>query len=812
MGADMADLNADGYPDLFVTDMLPKHEVRLKTVTSFDSWQRYRAYVRDDYWHQFTRNTLQLNRGPTPESPVHFSEVGRFSGVEASDWSWGALIADFDMDGERDLFVANGIVQDLTNADYLVEIRDEATMKELTGENYVDWETLIDMIPSNPIPNHMFAGSENVLFHDVTTEWGLGYPGFSNGSAYGDLDNDGDLDLVVNNLNMEPFVYRNRAERRHPRRRGLQLELTGAPPNTHAVGAQATAWADGRKWFVEQQPARGFQSSVDPVLHLGFGEVESLDSLVVRWPGGQRTTLHDVELGSRLKLAYYDTEPASEPDAQSARTVLDRLDPTALGLTWSHRENLYNDFSRQPLLFHMRSTEGPPACTGDVNGDGRPDLFLGGAKGQSGAVFAQIPGGGFKQMEQSALDSDGESEDTDCVFFDAEGDLDLDLFVASGGSELPASSSLLLDRLYLNDGAGGFKHSEEFSISTPRGFEPTGAVAAADVDSDGDVDLFVGARLQPFAFGHAADAHLLFNDGAGAFREVTDSRAPELRAVGLVTDAAWADVDSDGDPDLLVVGEWMPVAVFVNEAGLLSRRDLHSGSGWWQSLAVADLDADGDVDIVAGNHGLNSRFRASSAEPVEMWTDDFDRNGSVEQIVAVYRDGARYPMALRHDLVGQLPNLVRTYPTYASFAGRTIQEIFSEEQLASAVYLRATQLASVVGYNDGSGHFTFEPLPFEAQLAPMYGIEVADINGDLTPEIMIGGNLYEAKPEVGRYDASWGAVLQVTPEGLRSMPAAETGFWLEGQVRRLTSLETDGGRLLIAARNNDSLAVFGHAE
>lgn len=768
------------------------------------------------------------------------------------------MIADFDLDGVRDLFVANGIYQDLTNADYLVKIRDDRMMNELITGNHVDFERLIDMIPSNPIPNHMFAGSSDLRFTDVTDAWGLSQPSFSNGSAYGDLDNDGDLDLVVNNVNMEAFVYRNRAGQMHPDRAWLQVELESPPPNTFAVGAQVTAWSGVRQWYVEQHPVRGFQSTVDHTLHFGLGsEIPSgrLDSLVIHLPDGRSHTLTNVDANQRLVISARSHEDPGEARVRSSASVtrfqtpatvsqattdvesrlvpaadrrappgvlqvgdmpfLHAVDPADLGLEWRHRENVFNDFERQPLLFHMRSTEGPAVCTGDADGDGREDLYLGGAKDQPGSVFVQNRNGGFREMPQTALENDSISEDTDCAWFDADGDGDLDLYVAGGGSEFPASSSALIDRLYVNDGNGRLDRSDQQMISASGGFEPTGAVAAADFDADGDVDLFVGARMRPFAHGAPADGHLLVNDGNGQFEVATDAQAGDLKGLGMITDARWADVDGDGDFDLLVAGEWMPLTLFENQSGTLIKQagaGLEQTTGWWNAIELADLDADGDLDLIAANHGLNSSFRASPEEPLQMWIDDFDDNGSIEQVVAIYREGRQYPLALRHDLVDQIPFLEEKYPTYESFAGQTIHDVFSQEQLRDAIHLQAVELRSVVGLNDGQGNFRIEALPDEAQLAPMYGIAVSDVTSDGRREILLGGNLYETKPQVGRYDASYGVVLAVDTAGLQTLPFARSGFWVTGPVRRLAVLPFDGGSLLVVARNNDSLKTFTYGD
>ena len=808
MGADMADLNGDGYLDLFVTDMLPATDFRLKTVSAFDSWARYSAYVRDDYYHQFTRNTLQMNRGMAPGSTVRFSEAGRKFHVDASDWSWGALIADYDHDGMRDIFVANGIYRDLTNADYLEAVREEDTRDILTRENYVDWKTLIEMIPTQPIPNHMFAGRPAGYFEDMTEAWGLASPGFSNGSSYADLDLDGDLDLVINNAGGPPMLFRNRATDHFPKRRWLQIELIGLLPNTQGIGAQISAWHDKELWYIEQQPVRGFQSSVDPVLHLGLGpDVKELDSLVIRWSSGKVAMHESIRTNQRLvfREPFDLARPSPAPQSVRHEPLLIPVDADSIGLEWKHTENTFSDFDQQPLLFHMRSTEGPAICKGDLNGDGQDDLYLGGARNQPGAVFVQTEQGIFEEVSQSVLEEDAITEDTDCVWVDVDGDGDQDLFVASGSSELPGSSSALLDRLYLNDGSGLLIKDESLIGLATRGFPVTSTVCPLDFDLDGDTDIFLGGRLRPFAYGLPASSQLLLNDGNGNLTDATSRLAPDLESVGLVTDAACTDFNGDDRPDLLLSGEWMPLTLLQNDHGAFASAaaGLENTSGWWQSILALDLDEDGDMDFIAGNHGLNSRFKA----PVDMWVGDFDRNGSIEQVFARTIDGLLYPWHLRHDLVRQIPHLVRKFPTYASYAEAAVQDIFSEEELNRASHLSVSELRSMIGINDGNGNFTLRPAPEEMQLSPVYGL--ADIHTQKGKLILAGGNLHEVKPEAGRYDASYGTAL-ILPS-LEPLPWSESGFFVEGQIRKILTINVHGRTLIVVARNNNTLRIFEHA-
>jgi len=813
MGADIADINHDGYPDIYVTDMLPEPDDRFKTKTAFDSWDRYRQKVDNGYHHQYTRNVLQLNRGDGS-----FSEVGRLAGVEATDWSWAALMADLDHNGHTDIFVANGIYQDLTDQDYITFYSNpERFQAVLDDEQPV--EVLFEPIPSVPVPNYAFSGGDGLEFTNRAAEWGLGEASFSNGSAYGDLDNDGDLDLVINNVNMEAFVYRNRtAGRGSEKANWLSVRLEGSPPNTHGVGAQLSVWSGGRLWWREQIPQRGFQSSVDPRLHVGLGGAQTVDSLQVVWPDGSGQRLYDVGVNQRLVLRQSEAQPTGTGGGQelSAGPFPPMLKQAGqAGPEWSHRENEFVDFDRDRLLFHMRSTEGPAACAGDVDGDGFDELYLGGAKNQPGSLWKAAGDGRWQQISAPVLAADSPSEDTGCVFFDADGDGAPDLYVASGGSEFSSSSAALADRLYLNT-EQGWQASQGLEPVTR--FMPTGAVAAGDVDGDGDMDLFVGERMQPFAFGLPVDGRLLENEGGGRFRDVTARWAPQLEQSGMFTGGQWVDADGDGDLDLVTAGEWMRIELHRNllaESGAprleaaTAAAGLDSTRGWWNELVVGDVDGDGDMDLVGLNHGLNSRFSASRERPVSLWVNDFDRNGSIEQILSVWNGPASYPVVLRHDLVEQLPGLKKKYLKYEAYKEQTMEDIFTPQQLERALRLEAYTLASRVFWNDGSGSFSSRELPVRAQFAPMYAGLAGDVSGDGAPELLVGGNLWEATPQAGRYDASRGVMLRAAGSGqMESIPDARSGFVVEGQLRGLLQVRTPEGPRVIAVRNNDRPVWF----
>jgi len=806
MGADMADFNNDAHADIFVTEMLPGDHERLKTVTTFENWDRYQLNIRNDYYHQFTRNMFHLNNADGT-----YSEIGRLAGVEATDWSWGALIFDMDNDGWKDIFVANGIAGDLTNQDYIQFFSDENIIKEIIKGDKVDYQKLIDAIPSNKIANYAFANNRDFSFTNKAAEWGLDTPSFSNGAAYGDLDNDGDAELVVNNVNMEAFVYENRASELHPENHYIKFELQGEGKNPFAFGTKITIKHGKHQFYVEQMPVRGFESTVDPRPHVGVGPLAQLDSIIVAWPDGKQTLLTNVATDTVLHLAQANgQQPMAAGDSGHTSALFEKVANSESALPYIHQENPFVDFDRERLLFHMLSTEGPNMAKADVNNDGLADCFIGGAKNSPGALFIQLPNGKFQQRPQPDFEKDKASEDMDACFFDADGDGDQDLYVASGGNEFSSVSSALLDRLYLNDGIGNFRKSPE---ALPfQKFESTGAVKAADYDQDGDIDLFVATRLKTLQYGAAGNAYLLQNDGKGRFLEVSGTDAPEFRNLGMVTDAQWQDIDQDGDLDLIVVGDWMPITLFSNDAGkfsLVNAAGLVKSDGWWNVIKPADFNNDGKIDFVLGNHGLNSRFKASKEKPVTLYLNDFDNNGTAEQIVSIYFGEEAYPLVLRHDLVMQMPYLKKKYLKYESYKDQKVQDIFTAEALKNAVTKKVHQLKSVVLINKGGFEFEVRELPVEAQFSPIYGIITADFDGDGKEDILTGGNLHNVKPEVGRYDASYGLLLTGNGDGsFRAVPSTESGIRLSGEVRDFKMMKVGKENWLIVVKNDAPLEVF----
>ncbi len=806
MGLDIADVNNDGWPDIYVADMLPDDERRLKTTSSFATWDRLQGDVRNGFHYQFTRNMLHLNNGNGT-----FSDIGQLAGVARTDWSWSVLMADLDLDGYKDIYVTNGLAKDETSQDYIAFLANRETMVQATSSGRVDFRRLIDAMSSTKLPNYAFHNRGDLTFSNESAAWGLDTLSFSNGAAYGDLDGDGALDLVVNNVNQEAFVYRNNA-RTLTQNRFLQVRLEGAGANRFAIGAKVTLWSGTRQFFQELEPTRGFQSSVDYILTFGVGQRDTLDSVKVEWPGreGRVSLLTKVATNQRLTVRQSEAVVPRAPSPQSLTPLFTDV-TDQVGLPYTHRENEFVDFDREPLIPKLLSTEGPMVAVADVNGDGLDDMFIGGAKGQAGRLLVQRPDGRFVSTNEKLLEQDRLSEDLGAVFFDADGDGRPDLYVVSGGSEFASSRDpALQDRLYLNDGRGRFRKAIG---SLPPEDVSGSRVVAADYDGDGDVDLFVGGRVVPWHYGEAPRSLLLQNDGHGHFTDVTKRLAPELERVGMVTDAEWRDVDGDGRPDLIVVGEWMPITIFRNAGGgklvRLKTTGLEHSEGWWNRIVAGDFTGKGRVDFIVGNLGLNTRLHASEAEPTAMYVKDFDGNGVTDQIVSVYNHGTSYPIALRDELITALPYLRPRYPRYADYAGQTVTDIFSPAELAGATVKQAHTFATALVRNNGDGSFTLVPLPLEAQLAPVYGILAQDLDGDGKPDLLLAGNFDGVQPEIGRMSASYGLALRGDGMGrFTPLPAAQSGFAVPGQARDIQRVRTRGGDLYLVARNNDRPLIF----
>ncbi len=803
MGADMADINNDGFSEIFVTDMLPEPDERIKTVTTFDSWDRHQFIKSSGYWNQFTRNTLQLNNGNST-----FSEIGRLVGVEATDWSWGALMFDFQNDGNKDIFVANGIYQDLTDQDFLQYVTQDEVINQIASPGSVDFQKLIDFIPSVPVSNYAFENRGDLDFKNKTEVLGLSKPSFSNGSSYGDLDNDGDYDLIVNNVNMKAFVYRNNTDILYPKNSYVKIKLVGNKNNVNAIGSSVTLYSGKSKYYLEQMPIRGFQSTVDNNLIFGVGENINIDSLLIRWHDGSYSIKYNILKDTLTSININDESLLSSINIENDKKVFSDLSNQYINHI--HKENNFVDFDRDRLLFHMSSSEGSCICEGDINNDGFNDLYIGGAKGSSGSMYL-YNNSKFIKYNMPLLAQDKESEDTDCVFFDANSDGFLDLYVTSGGNEFSVYSTELRDRLYFNK-KNFFIKSEQI---LPAGlFESSSVVKNIDIDKDGDQDLFVGTRLIPQKYGLPSNGYILENDGEGNFNNVTDSIAPELNKIGMITDASFIDYENDGDSDLLVVGHWMPIKLLENNNGVFKIKKsnkLDNTNGWWNTIEVQDINDDGFDDFIVGNHGNNSRFRASLTKPISMYVNDFDDNNSIEQVIFQYNGDSSYTVSLRHDLVMQMPTLKKKYLKYNSYKNQTVNDIFPFSKIKSSqtnyVYNLKTSL-----FINNRGDFNSVELPIQSQFSTVHAIEIEDVNQDGFKDIILGGNLYDVKPEVGRYDANYGQLF-LGGKDLKFNPLSslKSGLLFKGQVRDFSKINSiDDKNLLLVLNNNDTLQTYSY--
>ena len=806
MGADMSDINNDGNSEIFVTEMLPIRHDRIMSKTVYDSWDKYKFSLDQGYYHQFSRNVLQLNNGNGS-----FSDISRIAGVDATDWSWGALIFDMDKDGLKDIFVANGIYKDLLDQDYVNFMANPSIISNMikTEKNVIT--KLIDMIPSEPIPNFAFKNLGNLSFDNVSNSYGFSEPTFSNGSAYGDLDNDGDLDLVLNNVNMNSFVYENLSEKFNPDKNFLSFTLEGEGKNSKAIGSKVILHHNNKIYYQELNPMRGFQSSVDYRLFFGLDTLSSIDTIKIIWPNQNESLLTNVNTNQNIYINQITSNKKIKEKSHFEKKVLFNEVADDYGIDFIHKENDFVDFDRQRLLFTMSSNETPCLCKGYINLDSLEDFFVGNSKGYSSAIFIQKSNGKFDKIEKP-FEPNKNSEDTDCVIFDANNDGINDIYITSGGNEFNEFSTDLFDRLYFGDGKGEFIKSEQtFPLKMP--FQSTSTVSYSDFDNDGDYDLFVGGRLESNIYGLPSSSFLFLNNGDGVFLNKSDSIAPAFKFLGMVTDSKWVDLDNDNDDDLIVVGEWMPIKVFINVGDSLVDKSIEYGfdktNGWNHAIEVSDFNNDGFYDIIIGNYGLNSRLKASEKYPLTMLVNDFDNNGNVEQILGMYRNESLYPIVQLKDLWMQIPSLKKKYLKFENYKNEKLFDLFEEDVLTSSLKLYTYKLNTSLWINKKGINFSEINLPFQSQFSPVYAIISDDINLDGNKDIIMGGNQYRIKPEIGIHDASYVSTYLGDGKGnFKYLDNKKSGIFIRGQLRDIIKIKRKKEENFIFALNNDSLKIL----
>ena len=796
MGADIADINNDGLCDILVVDMMPEDNLRQKTMFAGTGYDRFQKNIQMHYQPQYVRNVLQLNNGNGT-----FSDIGYLTGIYATDWSWSALMADLDNDGLQDILITNGYRKDITDLDFMAYSK-SASHFGTDAVRIKNAMEAVNALEGVKKPDLLFHNNGGLRFTNASQAWGMTHEAYSNGAAYADLDNDGDLDLVINNINDKAFIYQNHTvETDNDLAHYLRITLQGAEGNRNGVGARVTLRYKNGQQVREYTPQRGYQSTVEPYLHFGLGKVAVVDTLRVQWPGGKEQILTNVLANQSLTLRERDAMPAAAtPEPQ--RTTLFNEVSAQTGLQYLHEEDEYIDFKATPTLPLKHSQAGPAMATGDINNDGLDDVILCGAAHRAARIFIQKPDGTFTT---DSLPAKGH-EDAGLLLFDADGDGDNDLYCASGSSEFTAKDNFYQDRFYRNTGGKLILDTTALPPETSSG----SCVTANDFDNDGDLDLFVGGRVVPRRYPEAPESFVLQNNGRGNFTNITETLAPALQHAGLVTAALWTDFDNDGWTDLAVVGEWMPVTFFRNIKGRAFTNVYAEAPGWWNSITGADFDSDGDIDYVCGNVGLNSLFQASEQEPVFVYGKDFDNSGSFDPLVSRYVQGKEYLTHPRETLTDQIVSYKRKLTRYSIYGKATRAELLPPQQLEDAIVRKATQLASVYIENKGKGGFAMRPLPIEAQTAPLNGIQATDINGDGYPDVLGIGNNYAAEPLSGRYDAGIGICLLGNGKGsFKAIPPTQSGFFINTDAKSLVQLQrANHTPLWLATANQDSLRVF----
>ena len=802
MGVDVADVNNDGYPEIISMDMLPSDPYMLKRSLGEDEYDIFYHKISVGYNYQYTRNNLQYNR-----KNGMFSEVGLYSGVYATDWSWAPLWMDFDNDGLKDLFISNGIPKRMNDMDYVNFVSNEEIQQKLR-ENKMDEKdmALVNKFPEIKIPNKFFLNKGNLSFEDAGASISNDKPTFSNGAVYADLDNDGDLDVVVNNIDDAVMVYENKSNDKKDKP-FVEIKLKGAANNINAIGAKVVLFANNEIRTYEKNPARGFQSSMEIPLHIGLVNTK-VDSAFLIWPDNSFQSISLSNKESHISFTYQkglpkfdygkitshwknETKPMEEITVQT-------------GLNYVHHENPFIEFNREFLIPHMVSTEGPALAVADINHDGLEDVFIGSSKTFHNAIFLQQPNGKFIQTKQPLMLLDSMMEDVDAQFIDVNNDGNLDLVIATGGNEYYGQDEHLKPRVYLNDGKANFKKSENAFGDI---FVTQSCVVPFDFNGDGFVDLFIGGRSVPWEYGKTPRSYLLQNDGTGKFIDVTEKYSKELGNIGMVTQALWFDINKDGQKDLIVCCEWGGITAFIKNKNSFTKKELTDKKGWWNFVLPVDINNDGNIDLIAGNLGLNSRLHATDKEPVRLYYNDFDDNGKKEQILTYYLNGKEIPFANKDELQKQMPAIKKKFLYADDFAKSTLDQIFSKEKLQNAQLLTANYFSNAVLINHGNLNFTTEALPWEAQLSSLRDAIVIDANGDNLPDILIAGNYYDNNIQMGRYDADYGTLLINKGNG-KFVTENINGLQIKGQVRHIKSININHQPAFILAKNNDSTIII----
>jgi hypothetical protein len=799
MGCDVADINNDGWTDLFTLDMLPETNRRQKLLYMPDNYELYNNQVQNGFHHQLMRNMLQVNNGNGT-----FSEIGQVSGVFCTDWSWASLLMDFNNDGYKDIFITNGYGRDMTNRDFVKFYANER-LKYIRGEKSDNMFGMLQSIPVTPLHNYLYLNNGNLQFSDASIPAGFDKPTLSNGAACADLDNDGDLDLVINHLNAPAEIYRNMLVENGNGGNCVKFSFKGQGQNTYGIGAVVSVYTSKGTIKLENYPVHGFQSSMQVPLQTGLAS-SVIDSVVVQWPEGSVQKVTDIKLNTTNNIVYKPTQKGGANEKYT-KTI---FTASSSSLPYSHISAETNDFKVQPLMPAMISYNGPRTAKADFNKDGLEDIFICAGQGEPGQLLIQQKDGSFVADQQPELEKDASCEDVDAVFFDADNDGDLDLYIVSGGYNFNEGDKELQDRLYINENGKFRKSVTALPAETLSG----SCVRVADVDNDGDLDIFVGTRVVPGKYPESAESLLLINNGKGEFTKAPAEMTTALKTLGMVTDAAWIDVDNDGKKDLIVCGEWTKIRLLSNKGGKLT--DLSdqyfpdSLKGWWNRLQLADMDGDGDMDLIAGNWGLNSSIKVSRSEPATMFYNDFDNNGSVDPLICYYIQGKSYPMATRDEITDQIVSLRQKFPTYDSYADATIEDILTEDQLKSAKRLTTDHFETTYFEND-NGVFRAKELPLQANFFPVYAISTGDFDHDGKQDIILAGNIDHARIKIGKIDAGYGVLLKGDGKGhFEYVPQLKSGLMVKGCTRDLIKIKGKGADRLIFTVTDQAPVVYSY--